>query len=217
MSDVIVRVGGIESANVGVEDVGAENIGVDDQGTIKGKDGVSPVVDTTPIEGGHKVTITDALGPHEFDVMDGEQGPTGPPGTTNYNGLENKPKLNDVTIEGEHDGEHYGFGNVSYLEYEEVASGGQQGQDDNPFSGGETVEYGSDAPASGDYADLQNKPRINGVILTGNVTTADLGIDYSQISGKPTINQAPLQSGDNSLASLGINRASNSDVNRLFL
>lgn len=138
-------------------------------------------------------------------------------GTRDYNNLANKPKLNDVTIEGEHEGEYYGFGNVSYLEYEEVASGGQQGQDDNPFSGGETVEYGSDAPSSGDYADLQNKPRINGVILTGNLTTADLGIDYSQISGKPTINQAPLQSGDNSLASLGINRASNADVNRLFL
>lgn len=138
-------------------------------------------------------------------------------GTGDYSKLRNKPKLNDVTIEGEHEGEYYGFGNVSYLEYEEVADGGQQGQDDNPFSSDETVEYNSDAPSSGDYADLQNKPRINGVILTGNVTTADLGIDYSQISGKPTINQAPLQSGDNSLAALGINRASNADVNRLFL
>lgn len=137
-------------------------------------------------------------------------------GTKDYNKLANKPKLNDVTIEGEHEGEYYGFGNVSYLEYVEIASG-QQGQDDNPFSGGETVEYNSDAPTSGDYADLQNKPRINGVVLTGNVTTADLGIDYSQLGGKPTINQAPLQSGDNSLASLGINRASNADVNRLFL
>lgn len=39
-----------------------------------GKDGVSPTVTTTPIDGGTKVTITDASGPHSFDVMDGKDG-----------------------------------------------------------------------------------------------------------------------------------------------
>lgn len=39
-----------------------------------GKDGVSPTVTTTPIDGGTQVTITDASGPHSFDVMDGKDG-----------------------------------------------------------------------------------------------------------------------------------------------
>lgn len=36
-----------------------------------GKDGVSPTVTVTPIEGGNRVTITDVDGPKTFDVMDG--------------------------------------------------------------------------------------------------------------------------------------------------
>lgn len=40
----------------------------------QGEDGFSPVVTTTPIDGGTKVTITDATGPHEFNVMDGAGG-----------------------------------------------------------------------------------------------------------------------------------------------
>jgi hypothetical protein len=36
-----------------------------------GEDGVSPVVSVSEIEGGHKVTITDAKGEQSFNVMDG--------------------------------------------------------------------------------------------------------------------------------------------------
>lgn len=39
-----------------------------------GKDGFSPTVAVSEIAGGHNVTITDASGPHSFDVMDGESG-----------------------------------------------------------------------------------------------------------------------------------------------
>lgn len=38
---------------------------------IKGDDGFSPTVTITPIQGGNRVTITDADGDHEFDVMNG--------------------------------------------------------------------------------------------------------------------------------------------------
>lgn len=38
------------------------------------KDGVSPVIKTTPIAGGHRITITDVYGTKSFDVMDGEDG-----------------------------------------------------------------------------------------------------------------------------------------------
>lgn len=39
-----------------------------------GADGVSPSVKVTEIEGGHRITITDATGEHSFDVMNGESG-----------------------------------------------------------------------------------------------------------------------------------------------
>lgn len=40
---------------------------------------------------------------------------------------------------------------------------------------------------SGDYEDLYNRPQINGVTLTGNKTTTDLGISYNDLQNKPTI------------------------------
>ena len=40
---------------------------------------------------------------------------------------------------------------------------------------------------SGDYDDLYNRPQINGVTLTGNKTTANLGISYNDLTDKPTI------------------------------
>lgn len=39
-----------------------------------GEDGISPTITTTPIDGGTKVTITDAAGIHEFNVMNGSDG-----------------------------------------------------------------------------------------------------------------------------------------------
>lgn len=65
-----------------------------------GQDGYSPTVSVTDIEGGHRVTITDVDGDHVFDVMDGEDGSSGG-GTTNYNNLTNKPKINGYTLSGE--------------------------------------------------------------------------------------------------------------------
>lgn len=41
-----------------------------------GADGFSPTVSVTEIPGGHQVTITDASGPHVFNVMDGVDGET---------------------------------------------------------------------------------------------------------------------------------------------
>ena len=43
-------------------------------------DAVSPTVDVTAITGGHRMTVTDINGEHTFDVMDGEDGATGPAG-----------------------------------------------------------------------------------------------------------------------------------------
>lgn len=53
-----------------------------------GQDGFSPTVTVTDITGGHRVTITDAIGPHTFDVMDGQDGTGGggTAGVSSFNG-----------------------------------------------------------------------------------------------------------------------------------
>ena len=45
-----------------------------------GKDGVSPTVKVEDIEGGHRVTVTDASGAHVVDVLDGKPGKDGAAG-----------------------------------------------------------------------------------------------------------------------------------------
>ena len=51
-----------------------------------GEDGVSPTVATSSIEGGTHVTITDASGAHEFDVMNGTDGAPGEKGDPGEDG-----------------------------------------------------------------------------------------------------------------------------------
>lgn len=49
-----------------------------------GADGFSPYIAVTKITGGHRVTVTDAQGPHTFDVIDGAPGTPGTDGTSAY-------------------------------------------------------------------------------------------------------------------------------------
>ena len=51
-----------------------------------GKDGVSPTVATSAIEGGTRVTITDASGAHAFDVLNGADGAKGADGANGKDG-----------------------------------------------------------------------------------------------------------------------------------
>lgn len=71
-----------------------------------------------------------------------------------------------------------------------------------------------------DYEKLKNLPTLNGVEIRGDKTADDFGIapvtDYSMLQNPPAINGAPLSGGENSLASLGIARASSADINKLF-
>ena len=65
-----------DSVNVRVSDSGklypnAVVVKVGGEEIIAGRDGVSPVVTTEEIPHGNRVTITDAVGEHAFDVMDG--------------------------------------------------------------------------------------------------------------------------------------------------
>ena len=56
-----------------------------------GKDGVSPTVSTSDIEGGTRVTVTDASGDHTFDVMDGADGAPGAKGDPGTPGQDGAP------------------------------------------------------------------------------------------------------------------------------
>lgn len=51
--------------------------GGNNSGAGTGADGYSPTVTITTITGGHKVTITDKNGPHNFNVMNGKDGING--------------------------------------------------------------------------------------------------------------------------------------------
>lgn len=53
--------------------------GVDGQ---DGTDGISPTITIVNIDGGHRVTMTDVNGSHSFDVLNGQDGSTGPQGET---------------------------------------------------------------------------------------------------------------------------------------
>ena len=56
-----------------------------------GTPGYSPTVETEPIEGGTRVTITDMNGPHVFEVRNGAQGATGPAGPQGLQGPKGDP------------------------------------------------------------------------------------------------------------------------------
>lgn len=50
-------------------------------GEFDGEDGVSPIISVSDIEGGHRITVTDASGTKNIDVIDGEDGRTPVKGT----------------------------------------------------------------------------------------------------------------------------------------
>ena len=76
----------------------------------EGRDGYSPEVTITEIEGGHRVTITDEDHPQgqTFDVMDGQGG-----GTGDYDELTNRPRINGHTLTGNQSAADLGLGTYS--------------------------------------------------------------------------------------------------------
>lgn len=46
-----------------------------------------------------------------------------------------------------------------------------------------------------DYEELENKPSINGVTLSGNKTTSNLNLSYNDLLNKPYINNMPPSTG----------------------
>lgn len=59
-------------------------------GSGGGEGGISPIVTVEPIEGGHRVTIIDAVGEQTFDIMDGKDGAPGSNGKDGYTPVRGK-------------------------------------------------------------------------------------------------------------------------------
>lgn len=63
--------------------------------------------------------------------------------------------------------------------------------------------------------EVQDEPVAAGVVADSPVIRQFVS-DYAQLTNPPSINQHVLTAGENSLAQLGISRASTADVNQLF-
>ena len=77
---------GVDAAEVQriVEEYLAAHPPADGEPGKPGKDGISPVVTVEPIEGGHRITITDAIGTQTADVLNGKDGKDGADGKDGY-------------------------------------------------------------------------------------------------------------------------------------
>ena len=123
-----------------------------------GADGVSPTVATSAIEGGTRVTITDASGAHAFDVMngtDGADGNDGAPGADGKNGADGakgadgvSPTVATTAIEG---GTHVTITDASGVHAFDVLNGadGAKGPQGDPGPAG---PEGPKGPAGADGA-----------------------------------------------------------------
>ena len=137
----------------------------------EGRDGYSPEVTITEIEGGHRVTITDEDHPQgqTFDVMDGQGGSTG-----DYDELTNRPRINGHTLTGNQSAADLGLGTYS-----------------KPASGIPKTDLASDVQASLGKADtaLQTAPVQSVAGKTGAVTlnAGDVGFNSSEEYNEGTV------------------------------
>ena len=93
-------------------------------------------------------------------------------GTSDYSDLTNKPQINGTTLSGNKTSANLGI--------HDIPSGGTTGQvlaksSDSNYAVQWVNQQGGGGGTT-DYTDLDNKPQINGTTLSGNKTTANLGI-----------------------------------------
>lgn len=134
----------------------------------------------------HTAVVTPGswTGSTNWQVYKLSEGGSGGGGTTNYNALTNKPQINSVELSGNKTSAQLGL----------MASDGvvanPTGQTTGTLTalevGGTKYAVPSGGGGTSDYTDLTNKPSINGVTLSGNKTTSDLGITASGVGAIPS-------------------------------
>ena len=92
-----IKLAEIDEATAKANNTLEELITAKENGEFNGKDGYSPSAKVEPTENGVKITITDKDGTTEAEVLNGTGG-NGEGGTTDYNDLTNKPKINNVEL-----------------------------------------------------------------------------------------------------------------------
>lgn len=131
-------------------------------------------------------------------------------GTDDYNDLSNKPSINNVTLSGNKTTSELGLFSGNYNDLtnkptipthlNQLSDVHYDPEDLLPDDILIWVNNGW-YPSTQSYQLLANKPEINGHTLTGNKTTADLGLfsgDYDDLTNKPTIPAAQVNSDWNS-------------------
>lgn len=114
-------------------------------------------------------------------------------GTRNYNDLENKPQINGTTLVGNKTLENLGIHNAP--------SGGSTNQVLAKNSAADYdfkwVNQSGGGGGTSDYDDLDNKPSINGVTLSGNKSLSDLSIPSQEdVNAKYTKPQGGIPASD---------------------
>lgn len=115
--------------------------------------------------------------------------------TTDYNELTNKPQINNVTLESNKTAAQLGLATISDIssikQVPTVTSSDNNKVLTASYSGG-IASYAWIPASSGtsDYTELSNKPQINSITLTGNVSLSDIG-------AQPTIDSSHKVSADN--------------------
>ena len=141
-----------------------------------GKDGVSPTVATSAVSGGTKVTITDAVGAHEFTVKDGAKGANGTNGkdgvspTVATSAVSGGTKVTITDAVGAH---------------EFTVKDGAKGADGTNGTNGKDGAPGATGPAGPNTVSTTTTTNITG-LLKGNGSTvaqAAAGTDYLTPSG----------------------------------
>lgn len=121
---------------------------------------------------------------------------SGGTGTTDYNELANKPKINNVTLESNKTAAQLGLATTTDIsnikQVPTVTSSDNNKVLTASYSGG-AANYAWVPASSGgtsDYTELSNKPQINSITLTGNVLLSDIG-------AQPKIDSSHKVSADN--------------------
>lgn len=114
-----------------------------------------------------KATYSEGVGTYTWEDEGG--------GTTDYADLSNKPSINNVTLSGNKTASDLGIGEVP-----EVGVNDDGKVLKASYTGGVgTYSWqtgGGGGGGTSDYSDLDNKPQINSITLSGNKTSSDLGL-----------------------------------------
>ena len=112
-----------------------------------------------------------SVGPQGPQGPKGDDGAPGEPGTTDYNELQNKPTIPSKTSDLVNDSSFVNSSDLS-TKQDKLIAGTNITIEDNVISS----TGGSSSGGTTDYTKLTNKPKINGVTLSGNKTLSELNI-----------------------------------------